>query len=117
MADIEWHGLEQMELALGKAAERHKDEIEASLKNHTEQLKAKAQSNALVDTGFMKGQIETSYGNMEGTVHAGASYSGYVEYGTRFNKENGHKPFMRPAFEVEAKAFEQDVKKIMKGLF
>lgn len=114
MADIEWHGLEQMELALGKAAERHKDEIEASLKNHTERLKKEAIAKAPEDTGFLKEQITTSYGNMEGTVTDGASYAGYQEYGTRFQPGTPH---MRPAFEIESKAFEQDVKKIMKGLF
>lgn len=114
MADIEWQGLQQAVVKLGQATDKQKQLVEASLKNNTEQMKAKAIAKAPVDTGFLKGQITTSYAPLEGTVIDGANYAGYQEYGTRFQSGTPH---MRPAFEVQSKKFESDVKRIMKGLF
>lgn len=114
MADIEWHGLEELTINLGRASNRQKQLIQASLMNNTEEMKNLAVSKAPEDTGFLKSQITTSYAPLEGTVIDGANYAGYQEYGTRFQSGTPH---MRPAFEVQSKKFESDVKRIMKGMF
>ncbi len=59
--------------------------------SHVEQT---AISLAAVDTGYMKSQIRRVGQNTTWFVEANASYSGFVEYGTRKMRAQ---PFMRPA--------------------
>lgn len=112
---IDWHGDEQLTMLIKGAGHKVLEQSGKVVKNNTERLKASAKAKAPVDTGFLKNHITSSYPDrLEGHVKSEAAYSGYQEYGTRF--QTG-KPFMRPALkEVEPK-FKQDMTDVMKGVF
>ena len=84
------------------------------VKNNTEELKAKAHSMAPEDTGFLKNNIVTRYEGMSGIVHSQAGYSGYQEYGTRYQSGT---PFMRPALNFIYPKYQKDMTDVMKGVF
>lgn len=112
---VEWHGAERLTMAIRGANQKVIEQAGKVVKNNTERLKASAKAKAPVDTGFLKNHITSSYPDrLEGHVKSEAAYSGYQEYGTRF--QTG-KPFMRPALkEVEPK-FKKDMTDVMKGAF
>ena len=112
---VEWHGAERLTMAIRGSSRKVIEQSEKVVKNNTERLKASAKSKAPVDTGFLKNHITSSYPDrLEGHVKSEAAYSGYQEYGTRF--QTG-KPFMRPALkEVEPK-FKKDMTDVLKGAF
>lgn len=112
--DIKWQGLEKLTMTIYNA---HPNAVKQSievLKNHAERGKSIAKSKAPVDTGFLKSNIKTSYHGMEAHINADAGYSGYQEYGTRY--QSG-KPFMRPMLQEVQPQFQEDMTKVMKGVF
>lgn len=60
-------------------------------------------------TGFMRGEIQwvSGPGDHEGQVVAGANYTIYHEYGTRYMTAQ---PMLRPALEDARPLFEQDLR-------
>lgn len=112
---VEWHGAERLTMAIRGASQKATEQSSQVIRNNTERLKASAQAKAPVDTGFLKNHITSSYPDrLEGHVKSEAAYSGYQEYGTRF--QTG-KPFMRPSLkEVEPK-FKKDMTDVLKGVF
>lgn len=112
---IHWAGLEELIVKIDRLDAKAEQLANAVIKNKTEKLMAKAKEYAPVDTGFLKTNIKTSYPErLQGVVHAEAGYSGYQEYGTRF--QSG-KSFIRPALEDIAPEFKKDMKDIVKGGF
>lgn len=112
---VEWHGAERLTMAIRGASKKAMEQSSQVIRNNTERLKASAQSKAPVDTGFLKNHITSSYpDSLEGHVKSEAAYSGYQEYGTRF--QTG-KPFMRPALKEVEPQFKKDMTDVLKGAF
>ena len=111
---IKWQGMEKLVATISNAHPKAVEQSLKVLKNNGEKTKALAKKNAPVDTSFLKDHITTSYPGMEAHVHAEAGYSGYQEYGTRFQPG---KPFMRPAIEQIQPQFQKDMTDVMKGAF
>lgn len=106
MVKVQWKGMAE---AIGKLSGKGVEEaISAALKNNAEEIKRNAIAKAPKDTGFLKSNINTSYpANTKAEIKSAATYSGYLEYGTRKMK-NGPYPFMRPALEQQQSKMQKD---------
>ena len=112
---VEWHGAERLTMAIRGASPKAMEQSSQVIRNNTERLKASAKSKAPVDTGFLKNHITSSYPNrLEGHVKSEAAYSGYQEYGTRFQTGTPH---IRPALQEIEPQFKQDMNNVLKGVF
>ena len=112
---VEWHGAERLTMAIRSTSQKAMEQSSQVIRNNTERLKASAKAKAPVDTGFLKNHITSSYpDSLEGHVKSEAAYSGYQEYGTRF--QTG-KPFMRPALREIEPQFKKDMTDVLKGVF
>jgi HK97 gp10 family phage protein len=111
---IKWQGMEKLVATISNAHPKAVEQSLKVLKNNGDKVMAIAKENAPEETGFLKENITTSYPGMEAHIHAEAGYSGYQEYGTRFQPG---KPFMRPAIEQIQPQFQKDMTDVMKGAF
>lgn len=112
---VEWHGAERLTMAIRGSSRKVIEQAGKVVKNNTERLKASAKAKAPVDTGFLKNHITSSYPNrLEGHVKSEAAYSGYQEYGTRFQTGTAH---IRPALQEIEPQFKQDMTDVLKGVF
>ncbi|HEM4572293.1 HK97-gp10 family putative phage morphogenesis protein [Streptococcus suis] len=111
---VKWQGMEKLVATISNAHPKAVEQSLKVLKNNGDKAKAIAMENAPKETGFLKKNITTSYPGMEAHIHAEAGYSGYQEYGTRFQPG---KPFMRPAIEQIQPQFQKDMTDVMKGAF
>ena len=112
---VEWHGAERLTMAIRGAGPKAMEQSSQVIRNNTERLKASAKVKAPVDTGFLKNHITSSYPNrLEGRVKSEAAYSGYQEYGTRFQTGTPH---IRPALQEIEPQFKQDMNNVLKGVF
>ena len=112
---VEWHGAERLTMAIRGASPKAMEQSSQVISNNTERLKASAKAKAPVDTGFLKNHITSSYPNrLEGRVKSEAAYSGYQEYGTRFQTGTPH---IRPALQEIEPQFKQDMNNVLKGVF
>ena len=112
---VEWHGAERLTMAIRGASPKAMEQSSQVIRNNTERLKASAKAKAPVDTGFLKNHITSSYPNrLEGHVKSEAAYSGYQEYGTRFQTGTPH---IRPALQEIEPQFKQDMNNVFKGVF
>nr|DAN47834.1 MAG TPA: type I neck protein [Caudoviricetes sp.]DAU85381.1 MAG TPA: type I neck protein [Caudoviricetes sp.] len=114
MVSVKWHGLEKLTMTISNAHPNAVKQSIAVLKNNGDRVKALAVKKAPKDTGFLKKHITTSYPGMEAHIHAEPGYSGYQEYGTRFQPGT---PFMRPAVQEIQPQFQEDMTNVMKGVF
>lgn len=89
------------------------DDVKHVVKSNGTQLNQKAKRLVPVDTGYLKGSITTSVelGGLQSTTTPTASYSSYVEYGTRFMAKQ---PFLKPAFDIQKNVFLNDLERLMK---
>ena len=112
---VEWHGAERLTMAIRGASPKAMEQSSQVIRNNTERPKASAKAKAPVDTGFLKNHITSSYPNrLEGHVKSEAAYSGYQEYGTRFQTGTPH---IRPALQEIEPQFKQDMNNVLKGVF
>lgn len=111
---ISWRGMERLSATIANAHPKAVQQAQAVLKNNAEKGKKIAKEKAPVDTSFLKDHITTSYQGMEAKIHAEAGYSGYQEYGTRYQDGT---PFMRPMLEEIQPQFQKDMTDVMKGAF
>lgn len=112
---IDWHGTESLTMAIRGSSRKVMEQSGKVVKNNAELVQRFAKVYAPHDTGFLESQIKTSYPEaLEAHIDAEAAYSGYQEYGTRF--QTG-KPFMRPALKVVEPKFKKDMTDVMKGAF
>ena len=83
------------------------------IRRNTSQAQAKAMRLAAVDTGFMKRSIamRIDITGLAGYIVAGASYSSYVEFGTRYMDSQ---PFMRPAAREQAPILMNDLRNLIR---
>lgn len=108
------------DLALMIAFEKSNREIRSAawkvLKNNTELGMRQAKKYAPVDTSFLKNNIvavTSDWPNMTTEIHSQAGYSGYQEYGTRYQSGT---PFMRPALMFIYPQFRKDMLDVMRGV-
>ena len=89
------------------------DRVVPVIRRNTTQAQAKAMRLAAVDTGFMKRSItmRIDITGLAGYIVAGASYSSYVEFGTRYMDSQ---PFMRPAAREQAPIFISDLRNLIR---
>ena len=89
------------------------DKVATVVKRNTSQAQQKAMRLAAVDTGFMKRSItmRIDITGLAGYIVAGASYSSYVEFGTRYMDSQ---PFMRPAAREQAPIFMNDLRNLIR---
>lgn len=111
---IEWRGDLELAAALGNASQKIKTQANNVLKNAGEKGTNIAQSKAPVDTGFLRSEISGLPKGEEYHIHANASYSGYQEFGTRYQPG---KPFMRPMMQQIEPYFKDQIQKVMEGAF
>lgn len=112
---VEWHGAERLTMAIRGASQKAMEQSSQVIRNNTERLKASAKAKAPVDTGFLKNHITSSYPDrLEGHVKSEAAYSGYQEYGTRFQTGTPH---IRPALREIEPQFKKDMDDVLKGVF
>ncbi|HFU4136879.1 TPA: HK97-gp10 family putative phage morphogenesis protein [Streptococcus suis] len=112
---IDWQGVEELTMVIKGAGSKVREQSGKAVKNNAELVQRFAKVYAPHDTGFLETQIKTSYPEaLEAHIDAEAAYSGYQEYGTRFQPG---KPFMRPALKVVEPKFKKDMTDVMKGAF
>ena len=89
------------------------DKVVPVIRRNTSQAQQKAMRLAAVDTGFMKRSItmRIDITGLAGYIVAGASYSSYVEFGTRYMDSQ---PFMRPAAREQAPIFISDLRNLIR---
>ena len=89
------------------------DRVVPVIRRNTSQAQAKAMRLAAVDTGFMKRSItmRIDISGLAGYIVAGAEYSPYVEFSTRYTPAQ---PFMRPAEREQAPIFLNDLKNLVR---
>lgn len=113
--NIDWHGAEKLITMIQGAGSKVQEQSGKVVKNNAELVQRFAKVYAPHDTGFLETQIKTSYPEaLEAHIDAEAAYSGYQEYGTRFQPG---KPFMRPALKTVEPKFKKDMTDVMKGAF
>ena len=89
------------------------DRVVPVIRRNTSQAQAKAMRLAAVDTGFMKRSItmRIDITGLAGYIVAGAEYSPYVEFSTRYTPAQ---PFMRPAAREQAPIFMNDLRNLIR---
>lgn len=97
---------------LGAIAAELEGKAAAVVKKTAFDLEAHAKSVVPVDTGNLKGHIETviESGGLAATVTAEAEYGIYIEMGTAHMPA---RPYMTPAAELVRGPFEQAMKKVL----
>lgn len=99
-------------------------EVDKIIKEHTQQMAAKSQRNALNFKGHYKGKkfikptgtlrrsmkIDIKE-PMRGVVEYTEDYGGYVEYGTRHMEAQ---PFLIPAYQEEKENLKRDLRKLIR---
>ena len=89
------------------------DRVVPVIRRNTTQAQKTAMRLAAVDTGFMKRSItiRMDFTGLAGYITAGAEYSPYVEFSTRYTPAQ---PFMRPAAREQAPIFLNDLKNLVR---
>ena len=111
--NIELKGDLELLAVLNKSNSQIHNATMKALKNNTEKTMQQAKKNAPVDTGFLKNNIVTRYEDMSGIVHSQSAYSGFQEFGTRYQSGT---PFIRPALMFIYPQFRKDMLDVMKGV-
>lgn len=111
---VEFQGLEKLEIALRNASDKAIKQSQMVVKNTAEKGKRIAKQKAPKDTRFLTNNVNTYHQGIDSVIHSEAGYSGYQEYGTRFQPGT---PFMRPMLEEIKPQFEKDLADVMRGAF
>ena len=111
MANIVIEGGDEMVRAIRNRFSH--DKVARVVKRNTSQAQRRAMQLAKVDSGFMKRSItmRIDITGLAGYIVAGADYSPYVEFGTRYM---GSQPFMRPAAREQAPIFLSDLRNLIR---
>ena len=113
--DLKLEGDLELMVALEKSNRTIRSAAWKALKNNTENGMKQAKKYAPVDTSFLKNNIvaiTSDWPNLTTEIHSQAGYSGYQEYGTRYQSGT---PFMRPALMFIYPQFRKDMLDVMKG--
>ena len=106
-------GLRQFENFLKLLPKNLEKSASAVTKNTAEKMCYTAKKYSPVDTWHMHDSIFVFHAYMMSEVHSTATYSGYVNYGTRFQYAQ---PFFSDAFEDMKKLYEKDMGDVLKGV-
>lgn len=111
MPVIKYEGIVKLEKGIRENVTM--SDVKRVVRHHGAKLQAKAQVNAPVDTGDLKGSIglELSDGGLTATVEPTMEYSAYVELGTRKMKAQ---PYLKPAFDDQMQQFKKDLDRLVK---
>lgn len=116
-AIIEWRGLDALITAINNASPETIRQADRVLKNKAEKGKSVSKKLAPVrkkNGGFLRDHIVVHHKFLEAEIHSQASYSGYQEWGTRFQPGT---QYIRPMLEQITPEFQQDMTNVMKGAF
>lgn len=115
MAKIKVEGLDDLQKAIKDRL--NLDDVKRVVKQNGSELQRKIQEKADFKMGYQTGETKRSVGleikDSGFTAESGpkTEYSPYLEFGTRFMDAQ---PFVKPAYEEQAKQFEADMKKLTK---
>lgn len=110
--EIDWSGLKEMQAYTRIMPKRLEKEADAVTKNVGEEGRMRAKKYAPVDTWFMHDNIFTFHKLLYSEVHSTATYSGYVNFGTRYQPAQ---PFFSQMFDEMQKIFKDDMYDVMTG--
>lgn len=110
---VEFVGLRRFENWLKILPKDLEKSADAVTKNSAEKMNFKAKKYAPVDTWFMHDSIFTFHDFLMSEVQSTATYSGYVNYGTRYQYAQ---PFFSRAFEEMEKIYEKDMSDVLRGV-
>ena len=116
-ATIEWRGLDKLITAINNSSPETIRQADRVLKNKAEKGKSVSKKLAPVrkiNGGFLRDHIVVHHKFLEAEIHSQASYSGYQEWGTRFQPGT---QYIRPMLEEITPEFQQDMVDVMKGAF
>lgn len=116
-AIIEWRGLDKLITAINNSSPETIRQADRVLKNKAEKGKNVSKKLAPVrkiNGGFLRDHIVVHHKFLEAEIHSQASYSGYQEWGTRFQPGT---QYIRPMLEQITPEFQQDMVDVMKGAF
>lgn len=111
---VEWHGLDELTTVFDVAGRASEEVVTKIVKNSAEKFKSKAKGYAPHDTYYLKNHIVTELHGTNADIISEAGYSGFQEFGTRF--QPGTK-YMRPAMEDIKPEFKQNLQDAIKGVF
>ncbi|MCI8632517.1 MAG: phage tail protein [Lachnospiraceae bacterium] len=115
MAKLKIEGLGELQKGLRKKASL--DLVKQTVKLNTMEMKDKIHDNAVFTRGYSTGDTQRSVSysiedsGFTGVAGAKMHYDEYVEKGTRFMDAQ---PFIRPAYEEQAKKFKSDMRKLVR---
>lgn len=113
--EIELLGSKAMMKALEEGARRFPQETKIIVKNNAEKGKEIAQRTAPKKTGYLRENIVTKYPRaFEGWIISGAMYSGYVNYGTRFQAAQ---PYFTNMWDIVVSNLERELKALGRRVF
>ena len=111
-------GSEALVSVLDRAQKQAPDAVSKVIQNTAEKGKDTAKkritAHGAVDTEFMRDHVVAKHPKpLESVIHSEASYSGYVNYGTRFM---GSRPFFYEMWKETVPLFYKDIEDVAKGL-
>ena len=112
--DLDLTGVEKLEMTIYNAHAKVTEQASKVTKNNGEKLMKKAKELAPTDTWFLHDNIISKHFPLYSLVHSQASYSGYVNFGTRFMYAQ---PFMTDAVKWIMPLYQKDMTDVMKGAF
>ena len=108
-------GAEKLLSTLSKAPTLGDVLLSGIVKNATEEHKNLAKSYAPKDTGYLKDNIKTYYPKKHvGVIDSEAGYSGFQEYGTRFQSGTA---YMKPATDDINEKYQEEFKGFFEKVF
>lgn len=110
--EIDWSGLKEMQVYSRIMPKRLEKEADAVTKNVGEEGRMRAKKYAPVDTWFMHDNIFTFHKFLYSEVHSTATYSGYVNFGTRYQDAQ---PFFSKMFDEMEKIYKKDLADVLSG--
>ena len=108
-------GLKELQAKLNKIQD--KQELKNIVKQNGAELNKSTVRNAVFTRGHSTGATRRSIklvmknSGLTAVVSPGTEYSPYLEHGTRFMSKQ---PFVKPAFNKQAKIFKKDLEKLVK---
>lgn len=111
--EVTFVGLREFENFIKLLPKNLEKSADAVTKNTAEKMKYTSQKYAPVDTWFMHDSIFAFHAYLSSEVHSTATYSGYVNYGTRFQYAQ---PFFSRAFEEMEQLYKKDMGDVLKGV-
>lgn len=107
-------GADRLASKLLSAGPKAKEQTNRVAKNTAEKGASIAQRYAPKDTRFLMNNIITSYDGGNAVIHSRAHYSGFQEFGTRYQTGT---PFMRPMLKDIKPIYLKDLENVAKGAF